>query len=133
MVRVWRFYFQGMYKGPREALWVVSTFLFLAAAGADFTGRLLPGRAGVLGHHPRLEILAALPVVGPLFRFLVGGEGVDSLILIRFYFLHAVILPGLILVLFYLNFSAVRRVGLSARPARAGPRPASSRSTSTTC
>jgi ubiquinol-cytochrome c reductase cytochrome b subunit len=117
MVRVWRFYFQGMYKGPREALWVVSTFLFLAAAGADFTGRLLPwDERGYWATIRGLEILAALPVVGPLFRFLVGGEGVDSLILTRFYFLHAVILPGLILVLFYLNFSAVRRVGLSASP-----------------
>lgn len=117
MVRVWRFYFQGMYKGPREALWVVSTFLFLAAAGADFTGRLLPwDERGYWATIRGLEILAALPVVGPLFGFLVGGTNVDSLILIRFYFLHAAILPALILVLFYLNFSAVRRVGLSASP-----------------
>jgi quinol-cytochrome oxidoreductase complex cytochrome b subunit len=114
MVRVWRFYFQGMYKGPREALWVVSTFLFLIAAAADFTGRLLPFDEGGYWTTIRgLEIVSALPVAGPLFTFLAGGEGIDSLILIRFYFLHAVILPALMLALFYLNFSAVRRVGLS--------------------
>ncbi len=117
MVRVWRFYFQGMYKGPREALWIVSTCLFLAAAGADFTGRLLPWDEGGYWATIRgLEILSALPVAGPLFTFLVGGRNIDSLFLIRFYFLHAVILPSLIFALFYLNFSAVRRVGLSASP-----------------
>jgi quinol-cytochrome oxidoreductase complex cytochrome b subunit len=122
MVRVWRFYFQGMYKGPREALWVISTVLFLAAAGADFTGRLLPWDEGGYWTTIRgLEIVAALPVAGPLFTFLVGGRSIDSLILIRFYFLHSVILPALLLFLFYLNFSAVRRVGLSVPAGESRP------------
>jgi len=41
---------------------------------------------------------------------------VDSLVLLRFYFLHVAILPGLLIALFYLHFSGVRRVGLSHLP-----------------
>ena len=117
LVRVWRFYFQGMYKGPREALWIVSTLLFLVAAAADFTGRLLPwDQRGYWQTIRGMEILGALPVGGSVITFFVGGASLDSLALLRFYFLHVVILPLLLLVLLYLNFSTVRRVGLSFSP-----------------
>jgi ubiquinol-cytochrome c reductase cytochrome b subunit len=96
---------------------------FLAAAHADFTGRLLAWDAGGYWATVRgVEILYALPVLGPFFAFLVGGKGIDSLVLIRFYFLHVVVLPGILLTLFYLNFSGVRRVGLSATPGEDRPR-----------
>ena len=117
LVRVWRFYFQGMYKGPREALWVVSTLLFLASVAADFTGRLLPwDQHGYWQTIRGMEVLRALPLGGGALTLLVGGASPDSLVLVRFYFLHVIVLPLLILALIYLNFSTVRRVGLSYVP-----------------
>ncbi|HEU4403285.1 MAG TPA: cytochrome b N-terminal domain-containing protein [Candidatus Polarisedimenticolia bacterium] len=117
MIRIWRFYAQGMYKAPREALWVIAVLTFLVASHADLTGRLLPWDArGYWTTVRGLEVIYALPVLGPIFAFLIGGTNVDSLVLTRFYFLHVFMLPALLIVLFYLNFSGVRRVGLSALP-----------------
>lgn len=122
LARIGRFYLQGMYKPPREALWIVAVLTFLAAALSDFTGQLLPWDApGYWTSLRGFEILIALPVLGPIFVFLAGGAQPEPLVLIRFYFLHVVVLPALMLILLYLNFSGVRRVGLSALPGASGP------------
>jgi ubiquinol-cytochrome c reductase cytochrome b subunit len=117
LVRAWRFYFQGMYKAPREALWVVSILVFLAAVAADFTGRLLPwDQHGYWQTIRGLEVLRTLPAAGSLLDLFAGGTSPDNLVLLRFYFFHVIVLPLLILMLIYLNFSTVRRVGLSFAP-----------------
>ncbi len=117
LIRGWRFFFQGMYKSPREALWIVAVLTFLVALHSDLTGRLLSWSTGGYWTTVRaLEIVHALPVLGSLFSFVSGGGDVDALVLVRFYFLHVVVLPTMLAVLFYLHFSGVRRVGLSALP-----------------
>jgi quinol-cytochrome oxidoreductase complex cytochrome b subunit len=114
LVRAWRVYFQGLYKAPREALWVLALLTFLAATHADLTGRLLGWDAqGYWTAVRAVDMLYSLPVLGPLFAFVIGGSNVDALVLLRFYFMHVAILPGLLLALFFLHFSGVRRVGLS--------------------
>jgi quinol-cytochrome oxidoreductase complex cytochrome b subunit len=40
-----------------------------------------------------LEVVWALPVVGPILAFLLGGRVVNEDVLIRFYVLHAMVLP----------------------------------------
>lgn len=115
LVRMWRLFFQGMYKSPREALWIVALLTFLVATQADLTGRLLTWNAdGYWTTVRALEVLYSLPLVGPLFAFLIGGERIDSLVLTRFYVLHLAAIPFILVGLFYLHFSGVRRVGLSA-------------------
>ncbi len=114
LMRAWRFFFQGLYKPPREALWVVALLTFLVATHSDLTGRLLSWDSGGYWTAVRaVEMLYSLPALGPLFAFTIGGVDVDALVLVRFYFLHVALLPALLLVLFYLHFSGVRRVGLS--------------------
>jgi ubiquinol-cytochrome c reductase cytochrome b subunit len=114
VLRVGRFFLQGMYKAPREALWVIAVLSCVVAALGSFTGRLLPFDArGYWITIRGLEVLGTLPVLGSLVRFFAGGESIDSLVLLRFYVLHVLILPALLLFLFYLHFSTVRRVGLS--------------------
>ena len=122
LVRLWRFFFQGVYRKPREALWIIALLTFLAATHADLTGRLLTWNAeGYWTTVRALEVLYALPMIGPLFSFLVGGPRIDSLVLTRFYVLHVVVLPVFLLGLFYLHFSGVRRVGLSSVTAETRP------------
>lgn len=117
LVRAWRFFFQGLYKKPREAFWMVSVLTFLVAINADMTGRLLSWTAtGYWSTVRALEIFQSLPGLGSLFSFLIGGRTIDAIVLVRFYFLHVAILPLVLVTLFFLNFSAVRRVGLSAQP-----------------
>lgn len=129
LVRIWRFYFQGLYKPPREALWVIAVLIFLAATHADLTGRLLGWTGqGYWTTVRAIEILYSLPVLGGLFAYLIGGTSVDSLVLTRFYFLHVAVWPTVLLMLLYLNSSGVRRVGLSgSAEGRAGGRPAYTR------
>jgi quinol-cytochrome oxidoreductase complex cytochrome b subunit len=122
LVRLWRFFFQGMYKAPREALWIVALLTFLVATHADLTGRLLTWNAdGYWTTVRALEVLYSLPLVGPIFSFLVGGPRVDSIVLTRFYVLHMAAIPFIMIGLFYLHFSGVRRVGLSAVAAETKP------------
>ena len=115
LVRMWRFFVQGLYKPPREAIWIVAVLTFLVATHADLTGRLLVWDSrGYWTTVRAVEILFLLPGLGPLFAALIGGTDIDSLVLTRFYVLHALVLPAILMILFYLHFSSVRRVGLSA-------------------
>lgn len=126
LIRLWRIYFQGLYHAPREGLWIIAMLTFLAATHADMTGRLLGWTdMGYWSSMRAVEILYALPVLGPLFAFLIGGSNLGALVLVRFYFLHVAVLPALLAVLFFLHFSGVRRVGLSEA---AGERAGSGRS-----
>jgi len=121
--RIIRFFFGGMYGRSREVIWMLAMVTFVVATFADLTGRLLPWDArGYWTTVRAREVTDALPIIGPLFSFLVGGAGLDSLVLTRFYILHIIALPILLLVLFYLHFSSVRRVGLSADAAAPGSR-----------
>ena len=116
LIRGWRLFFQGMYKAPRELLWMVAILTFLVATHADLTGRPLGWSAqGYWTAVRAVDMLYSLPVLGPLFAFVIGGSQVDSLVLLRFYFLHVAVLPAILTGLFFLHFSSVRRVGLSHR------------------
>lgn len=115
ILRMVRFFFEGVYRKPRELLWITGALLLIVSTHADFTGRLLTWNQVSYWKTVRgLETLFMLPVIGPLFAFLVGGREVTDFTLSRFYFLHIVVLPALTLALFYLNFATVRRVGLTA-------------------
>jgi quinol-cytochrome oxidoreductase complex cytochrome b subunit len=112
--RVLRFFFGGLYGRGRELIWMFAILTFVVAAMADMSGQVLPWDAGGYWSTVRArEVIAAFPLIGPLFTFLIGGPGLDSLVLTRFYVLHIAVLPLMIVGLFYLHFSSVRRVGMS--------------------
>ena len=113
-LRVLRFFFGGLYGRGRELIWLAAIATFVVATFSDLSGRLLPWDArGYWTMVRAREVTDALPAIGPLSTFLVGGKGLDSLILTRFYVLHIFVLPIVLLLLFYVHFSSVRRVGLS--------------------
>lgn len=114
LIRMVRFFFEGVYKKPRELLWISGALLLLVATHSDFTGRLLTWNQVSYWSTVRgLELLFMLPLVGPLFALFIGGREINGFTLSRFYFLHIVVLPALLLSLFYLNFATVRRIGLT--------------------
>ena len=114
VLRLLRFFFGGLYSRGRELVWMVAVLTLGVATIADLSGRLLPWDArGYWTMVRAREVFDELPIIGPLSTFLVGGTGLDSLILTRFYVLHILTLPFLMLLLFYIHFSSVRRVGLS--------------------
>jgi quinol-cytochrome oxidoreductase complex cytochrome b subunit len=116
IVRLLRFFLQRVYSPPRELTWVFGALLLLVCLHLDTTGRVLPMTASAFWSTVRsLELVAAVPLYGPLAIFLLGGEQtfVSDLTLIRFYVLHVAVLPMMAVALIYFHFSGVRRVGLS--------------------
>lgn len=114
LVRLLRIFYDGVYKAPRELLWVIGFLLLLAATHADFTGKALTFDSRNFWSATRaLEIFSMLPVVGPVFIFLAGGPDLGDITLTRFYLAHIFLLPLALFGLFYLHFLGVRRVGLS--------------------
>jgi quinol-cytochrome oxidoreductase complex cytochrome b subunit len=123
LLRLVRFFFEGLYKAPREGIWMIAGLGFAVACFADLTGRLLTwDTSGYWSTVRGVETLQGIPIVGPAFVFLIGGTSFDSLALTRSYVLHAALLPLALLLLFHFNLVGVRRVGLSALPGEAGAR-----------
>jgi ubiquinol-cytochrome c reductase cytochrome b subunit len=114
LLRLVRLAYEGFYRSPRELLWIASMLLLLLGCLSDFTGRLLPWSNAAYWSTVRgLETTAAIPVVGQLLAFLVGGTNIGDLTLIRFYVFHLALLPLALLACFAVSFGTVRRVGLS--------------------
>lgn len=128
IVRLLRFFVQRVYKAPRELFWVLAALLLLVSFHADLSGRILPWTADAYWSGVRaLEIVRAVPIYGTVCAFLLGAEetSISALTLVRAYVVHVAILPAAALVLIYLHFSSVRRVGLTAvagETYHAGPR-----------
>lgn len=119
LLRVLRFLFDRVYEAPRELVWIVAALLLLVGFHLDLTGRALPWTTQAYWSSVRsLEIAASVPIYGSVVLFLLGGGGtaITDLTLIRFYVMHVAVLPLLAVLLVYLHFSGVRRVGTMAVP-----------------
>ena len=113
-LRVLRLFWDALYQAPREVLWWTSVALAALVVQLDFTGRLLTWDTHSYWSTVRgLEVVYALPVVGPLAAFLFGGRVVNEDVLIRFYVLHLLVLPAAFAMCIYLTFATIRRVGIS--------------------
>ena len=105
-----------VYRKPRELFWVFGAILLLVSFHLDLTGRALPMTDDAYWSIIRaLEIADAVPLYGSLLMLMLGGAGtvIGELTLIRFYILHVAVLPLLAMLLVYLHFSGVRRLGLT--------------------
>lgn len=92
-------FYRGAYRPPRELNWVVGVCLLLLTVLLSYTGYLLPwDQLSYWGTTVGSNIMSSIPLVGNKLRFiLLGGHGVNANALLRFYVLHAVILPLLVI------------------------------------
>ena len=122
-LRLIRFFWDGLYRAPREVLWWSAVIMAWLVVQLDFTGRLLVWDSRSYWSTVRgLEVVWAVPIVGPVLAFFLGGRVVNEDVLIRFYVLHLLVLPALYLAFLYFTFATLRRVGLSTAGATpAGP------------
>ncbi len=110
-------FFSGSYKAPRELTWICGVFLFLVTLGLGFTGYLLPWDmkaywATVVG----TNMPGGMPVVGDFItRFIRGGDAVSGLTLTRFYAIHMLLLPALLVVFAAFHIYLVRVHGLAEK------------------
>ena len=117
MLRLFRLFWDGLYRAPRELLWWSAVALMWLVVQLDFTGRLLTWDSRAYWSTVRgMEVVWGIPVAGPILAFLLGGHVVNEDVLIRFYVLHLLVLPAFYLGFVYLTFATLRRVGLSPTP-----------------
>jgi ubiquinol-cytochrome c reductase cytochrome b subunit len=100
-----RGYFANVHKKPRELMWMIGMFMGLVTLGLGLTGYLLPWTVvSKSATDVTIGMLSFLPAeIGPLLKFLIAGAGSDADELRRFFDLHVVVLPGVMLALLALK------------------------------
>jgi ubiquinol-cytochrome c reductase cytochrome b subunit len=103
----------GAYKRPRELLWLVGVVLFLITLVFGFSGYLLPwDQRAYWATQVGVNIVGTIPLIGDtLVRIIRGGQTLGTMTLSRFFALHTVFLPWLLMALIVLHVLLLRRVG----------------------
>lgn len=103
----------GAYKPPRELMWMVGVVLFLLVMAFAFTGYLLPwDQTAYWATQVGINMVGTVPLVGEfLVRVLRGGETLGALTLSRFFAIHVLFLPVLVVAGIALHLFILRRVG----------------------
>ena len=106
-------YLYGAYKPPREPMWIVGVLLLLLMMAFGFTGYLLPwDQNAYWATQVGTNMVASVPLIGDfLVRLLRGGESLGALTLSRFFALHVLFLPALMVCGILLHLFILRRVG----------------------
>jgi ubiquinol-cytochrome c reductase cytochrome b subunit len=103
----------GSYKAPRELLWLFGMVIYLALMAEAFLGYVLPwGNMSFWAATVIINLFGAIPVIGPgLVEWIRGDYGIADATLNRFFSLHVVAVPLLLLLLVALHLVALRQVG----------------------
>jgi len=114
----------GAYKKPREATWMVGVVLLLMVLVFGLTGYLLPwDNRAYWGTVVTTQISGMAPVLGPYMQRLMGAEsGVSVTTFARFYALHTILLPPLVLILIGIHIYLVRKHGVTPAVDDTAPR-----------
>ena len=114
-----RGYFVSVYKKPREMMWLVGMVMGFVTLGFGFTGYLLPWTVvSKSATDVGVGMMTALPQpFSSLLTFLVVGASGDAGVLLRFYDLHVVVLPAVLLLLLVMKMYMLEAHGIS-EPAR---------------
>jgi quinol-cytochrome oxidoreductase complex cytochrome b subunit len=110
-----RGYFVSVQKKPREMMWVVGMLMGFVTLGFGFTGYLLPWTVvSKSATDVGIGMISALPGrVSSFVLFLIVGAGGDATELLRFYDLHVVVLPAVLLVLLTMKMYMLEVHGIS--------------------
>ena len=103
----------GSYQKPRELVWVLGMLIFLTLMAEAFLGYVLPwGQMSYWGAQVIINLFGAIPVIGPeLTEWIRGDYLVSDATLNRFFALHVIALPLVILLLVVLHLGALHEVG----------------------
>lgn len=103
----------GSYQKPRELVWFLGMILYLLLILEAFFGYLLPwGQMSYWGAQVITSLASVIPYVGEsLVIWLRGDYSVTGVTLQRFFALHVIGIPLLILFMVFLHLIALRQVG----------------------
>ena len=103
----------GSYKKPRELIWIFGVLIFLCLMAEAFMGYLLPwGQMSYWGAQVIINLFSAIPGIGPDLAVWIRGDYVISdATLNRFFSLHVIALPLVLLGLVVAHILALHEVG----------------------
>jgi ubiquinol-cytochrome c reductase cytochrome b subunit len=103
----------GSYQKPRELIWIFGCTIFLLLMAEAFLGYLLPwGQMSYWGAQVIINLFAAIPLIGPdLALWLRGDYVVGDATLNRFFSLHVIALPLVLVGLVAAHIIALHEVG----------------------
>ncbi len=103
----------GSYRQPRELVWIFGMLIFLCLMAEAFLGYLLPwGQMSYWGAQVIVNLFASIPVIGPdLSVFIRGDFVISDATLNRFFALHVIAVPLVLLMLVVAHLIALHEVG----------------------
>ncbi len=103
----------GSYKAPRELVWIFGMTIYLVLMAEAFMGYVLPwGQMSYWGAQVIVSLFGAIPVVGEgLVEWIRGDYLISGITLNRFFALHVVALPIVLLALVVMHILALHEVG----------------------
>jgi ubiquinol-cytochrome c reductase cytochrome b subunit len=101
IVHMFRIFFTGAFRKPRETNWIIGVSLFWLGFTEGFLGYSLPDDAlSGTGLRIAYSIVESIPLVGTwVATSLFGGEFPGTVIVGRAYIAHVLLIPGIILAL----------------------------------
>jgi len=103
----------GSYKKPRELVWLLGMLIFLVLMAEAFMGYVLPwGNMSFWGAKVIVSLFGTIPVIGnTLVEWIMGDFLPADSTLNRFFALHVIALPIVLLLLVVLHIAALHEVG----------------------
>lgn len=108
-----RVFYHGAYKPPREFNWVVGVLLLFLTLLLSFSGYLLPwDQLALWAVTVGTNMAGFVPVIGNQVKFaLLAGVEVSASTLLRFYVLHVLAFPFILVLFLAVHFWRVRKDG----------------------
>jgi ubiquinol-cytochrome c reductase cytochrome b subunit len=112
-VHMFRGLVYGSYKRPRELVWWLGMLIFVALMAEAFMGYVLPwGNMSFWGAKVIITLFSAIPYIGDtLVTWITGTFVPGDPTLNRFFALHVVAIPLVLLLLVVLHIGALHEVG----------------------
>jgi len=103
----------GSYREPRELVWIFGVLIYLCLMGEAFMGYLLPwGQMSYWGAQVIVNLFGVIPFIGPDLSLWIRGDYVVSdVTLNRFFALHVIAFPLVLLGLVVVHLLALHDVG----------------------
>jgi ubiquinol-cytochrome c reductase cytochrome b subunit len=112
-IHMFRGLMYGSYKKPRELVWILGMLIYLVLMAEAFLGYVLPwGQMSFWGAKVIISLFGAIPVIGNgLTEWIMGDYLPSDATLNRFFALHVIALPLVLLLLVVLHIGALHEVG----------------------
>ena len=112
-LHIFRGLMYGSYREPRELLWLIGMAIYVVLMAEGFFGYVLPwGNMAYWGAQVIVSLVGAIPLFGPdLMEWFRGDFLISEITLNRFFALHVVALPLILVILVFVHIVALHHVG----------------------